>query len=66
MLKARGTGIAGGFASGREVPEGWSCTAFDPGDGYCGAVAVDESPFTVRIDTLRLGDALTRRGGTAR
>lgn len=65
VLKARGIGIAGGFASGRELPPGWSCTAFDAGDGYRAAVAVDSSPISVRIDTLRLGDALTRRGGTA-
>lgn len=65
VLKARGTGIAGGFASGRELPPGWSCTAIDAGAGYSGAVAADASPITVRIETLRLGDALTRRGGTA-
>ena len=66
LLKAQGTGIAAGLAAARELPPGWSCTAIDGGDGYVGAVAADASPVDVRIHAFRLGDALTRRDGTAR
>lgn len=66
VLKARGTGIAGGFASANEVAPGWSCTDIDAGAGYVGAVAADVTPIAVRTHALRLGDALTRRGETAR
>ena len=60
VLKARGTGIAGGFASARDLPPGWSCTPFDAGGGYVGAIASDTSPMVVRTRVFRLGDALAR------
>ena len=65
LLKAHGTGIAAGFAAASTVPPGWTCTAFDAGADYVGALVVDVSPIAVRNHTLRLGDALTRRDGTA-
>lgn len=66
LLKARGTGIAAGLASASDLPPGWSCTAIDAGAGYVGALAADASPITIRSHAFRLGDALTRRDGTAR
>jgi 4'-phosphopantetheinyl transferase len=66
LLKARGTGIAGGLASVSELPSGWSCTAIDAGAGYVGAIAVDASPIAVGTRAFRLDDALTGRDGTAR
>jgi phosphopantetheinyl transferase len=66
VLTASGTGSAGGLASGRVPPPRWSCVPIDAGRGYAGAVAVDTTPIAVAMHQLRLGDALTRRGGTAR
>ena len=66
LLKAQGTGIAAGLASASAVPHGWSCTAIDAGAGYVGALAADASAIAVRTHAFRLGDALTRRDGTAR
>ena len=66
VLKARGTGIAGGLASGRVPPPGWSCVPFEAGRGYAGAIAADSTPIAVARHRLQLADALTRRGGTAR
>ncbi len=71
VLKARGLGIArsgvvGGIAAAGEPAPGWSRVAFDAGTGFVGAVAADRSPIAVTVDGFRLGDALTRRGGTAR
>ena len=68
VLKARGTGIAGGLASARDLGPGWSFTPFDAGAGYVGAIAADASPMVVTTRVLRLGDALADlrgRGGTA-
>jgi 4'-phosphopantetheinyl transferase len=66
LLKARGTGIAGGLASAIAVPTGWSRVMFAAGTGYVGAVAADASPIAVTTRRFRLADALTRRAGTAR
>jgi 4'-phosphopantetheinyl transferase len=66
VLKARGTGIAGGLASAIALPPGWSCAAIDAGSGYVGAVAAQGPAMSVTSRVLRLADALTRRGGTAR
>jgi 4'-phosphopantetheinyl transferase len=65
-LKARGTGIGGGLASVSELPSGWACTQIDAGAGYVGAVAADAPRIAVVARVFRLGDALTRRDGTAR
>ena len=66
VLKARGTGIAGGFASARVLAPGWSCVAFDAGAGYAGAVAADAEHIVVTTRVVRLADALTRRDETGR
>lgn len=66
LLKAKGTGIAGGLASASDLPPGWSCTAIDAGAGYVGALVADASAVVLRSHAFRLGDALTRRDGTAR
>jgi 4'-phosphopantetheinyl transferase len=58
VLKARGTGIAGGLASARDLGPGWSRTPFDAGAGYVGAIAADASPMVVTTRVFRLGDAL--------
>jgi 4'-phosphopantetheinyl transferase len=70
VLKARGLGIArsgtaGGLAAAGDPGPGWSRVAIDAGSGFVGAVAADRSPITVTTHAFRLGDALTRRGGTA-
>jgi 4'-phosphopantetheinyl transferase len=65
LLKARGTGVAGGFASVRELQTGWSCATFDAGTGYVGAVAANGPSIAVASRVLRFADALTDRGGTA-
>jgi 4'-phosphopantetheinyl transferase len=66
VLKARGSGIAGGLTTARDPGAGWSCAGFEAGAGYVGAVAADVSPIAVTTRVFRLDDALTRRGGTAR
>jgi 4'-phosphopantetheinyl transferase len=66
VLKAQGTGIAGGLASAQVLAAGWSCAAFAAGEDYVGAVAADVAPIAVTTRVVRLGDALTRRGGTGR
>jgi 4'-phosphopantetheinyl transferase len=53
LLKARGTGIAGGLASAIAVPEGWSRAGFDAGPGLVGAVAVAAAPIAVAIREYR-------------
>jgi 4'-phosphopantetheinyl transferase len=47
VLKARGTGIAGGFASAVPRPAGWSCEAIDVGPGFVGTVAADVPAIAV-------------------
>jgi 4'-phosphopantetheinyl transferase len=71
VLKARGLGIArsgtaGGLTTAGEPGPGWSRAAIDAGSGFAGAVAADRSPMTVTSHEFRLGDAFTRRDGTAR
>jgi 4'-phosphopantetheinyl transferase len=65
VLKARGTGIAGGLASARELGSGWSCVPFDSGTGYVGAVAADVAPIEVTTRVVDFEAALSGRGGTA-
>jgi 4'-phosphopantetheinyl transferase len=71
MLKARGSGIAGsasagGLASAHEPGTGWSCTPFDAGAGYVGAVAAAASPIVVTTRVFNVADVFSRHDGTAR
>jgi phosphopantetheinyl transferase len=52
ILKAQGTGIAGGFASAAPRPSGWSCVAIDAGQGFAGAVAADVDSIAVSVRHL--------------
>jgi phosphopantetheinyl transferase len=52
VLKAQGTGIAGGFASAVPTPRGWSCVPVDVGPGFAGAVAADAPSITVAVRRL--------------
>ncbi len=65
VLKARGTGIAGGLETARELPEGWIRSGFDAGAGYVGTVAAAAPDAAVAVTSLRLASALIRRDGTA-
>jgi len=53
VLKARGTGVAGGFAAAVPVPDGWACAPIDAGPGFVGAVAADTPEIVVHIRRLR-------------
>jgi 4'-phosphopantetheinyl transferase len=66
LLKARGTGIAGGLASAIDVSAGWARAAIAVGDGYVGAVALNRPALTVAVRSLDLDRALTSRGAAAR
>jgi 4'-phosphopantetheinyl transferase len=48
ILKAQGTGIAGGFANAVPRPGGWSCAPIDCGPGFVGTVAADAPSIVVR------------------
>jgi 4'-phosphopantetheinyl transferase len=49
VLKAQGTGIAGGFANAVPIPDGWSCASIDAGPGFVAAVAADAPAIDVRV-----------------
>ena len=54
ILKAKGTGVAGGFASAVPTPRGWTCAAIDAGSGFVGAVAIDAAPVDLGFARGRL------------
>jgi len=52
VLKAQGTGIAGGFANAVPLPAGWSCEPIDCGAGFVGTVAADAPEILLRVRRL--------------
>jgi phosphopantetheinyl transferase len=54
ILKAQGTGIAGGFANAVPRPHGWSCEPIDCGPGFVGTVAADAP--SMKVQTRQLGN----------
>jgi 4'-phosphopantetheinyl transferase len=59
VLKARGTGVAGGIDTALPPP-GWTCEPFAGGRGYASAVAADLPAIAVTVRELDVAGELTR------
>ena len=52
LLKAQGTGVAGGFGRAVPWPNGWARAPIDAGAGFVGSVAAEVPGITVRTRFL--------------